>query len=92
MRRILFLSAVSTALLLVAACSEPAPVVIGCPDLHAWTLAEQLEMKRELAALPSDDGAPIMGAVMQDYIRMRDQARACKAPPPPAHSSWWTFG
>lgn len=92
MQRVLFLSAISAALLLVAACSAPAPIVIGCPTLHPWTAAEQAEMKRELHALPSNGGDPVMIAVMRDYIRMRDEARACLPPPPPKKSGFWPFG
>jgi len=62
------------ALAMVAACAPPAAVVVGCPAVKPWSAAEQDEMRRELDAMAAD---AILVAVMSDYVRMRDEARAC---------------
>ena len=64
--------------LALAACSAPAPVVVACPALKPWTLAEQQGLKRALAALAPDS---ILRAAIYDYERMRDEARACRPAP-----------
>ncbi|HXQ67986.1 MAG TPA: hypothetical protein VN980_15550 [Alphaproteobacteria bacterium] len=74
------------ALAMCAACAPPAPVVIGCPAVKPWSTAEQSEMRRELDAMAAD---AILIAVMSDYVRMRDEARACFPAPKP--NSIWPF-
>jgi len=74
------------ALAMLAACAPPAPVVMGCPAVKPWSAAEQSEMRRELDAMAAD---AILIAVMSDYVRMRDEARACF--PAPKLSGLWPF-
>ena len=61
--------------LALTGCSTPAPVVVGCPPVKAWTLAEQQALKQALAALAPDS---ILRPAIYDYERMRDAARACR--------------
>lgn len=74
------------ALAMCAACAPPAAVVVGCPAVKPWSAAEQNEMRRELDAMAAD---AILIAVMSDYVRMRDEARACF--PAPKQSGSWPF-
>ncbi len=74
------------ALAMCAACVPPAPVVMGCPAVKPWSAAEQSEMRRELDAMAAD---AILIAVMSDYVRMRDEARACFSAP--KQSGLWPF-
>ena len=74
------------ALAMLAACAPPAAVVVGCPAVKPWSAAEQNEMRRELDAMAAD---AILVAVMSDYVRMRDEARACFLAP--KQKSSWPF-
>jgi len=74
------------ALVALAACAAPAPVVVGCPALKSWSRDEQQQLKRALAALPAGS---ILRPAIFDYARMRDEARACR--PPPKRASPWRF-
>jgi hypothetical protein len=74
------------ALLALTACAAPAPVVMGCPAVKPWSAAEQNEMRRELDAMAAD---AILIAAMSDYVRMRDEARACRPAQKP--KSGWPF-
>ncbi|HWU27148.1 MAG TPA: hypothetical protein VN154_12185 [Rhizomicrobium sp.] len=47
-----------------------------CPELMAWSLPEQAELSREYDALKP--GA-LLRKAFQDYLAMRDEARACAA-------------
>ncbi|MCC5983890.1 MAG: hypothetical protein JJU42_05955 [Rhodobacteraceae bacterium] len=71
----------AAATLLLSACatagSDPAPG--ACPPVVGYAPAEQLQVAREIAALP--EGA-LLPAWLADYAVLRDQARACRAPGP----------
>lgn len=59
--------------LLLAGCNHP--VVTGCPPVAEYPKAFQNRAADDLAALPAD--SPLR-RMMDDYKRMRDQARACR--------------
>lgn len=71
------------AAVVVAACTpapQPGPVVVA-PAVAPWTCAEQRQAAAELKALPA--GA-VVGRMMGDYGRMRDESRAALGLPKPA--------
>jgi len=55
--------------------SDPPPG--ACPPVVAYSLAEQMRVAEEIAALPEE--AQIV-AWLADYAVLRDQARACRSP------------
>ncbi len=59
--------------LLLAACTSP--VVVGCPPVPEYPPTFQTRAAGELAALPADAA---LRRMVDDYKRMRDQARACR--------------
>lgn len=50
-------------------------MVIGCPPVPEYPPAFQTRAADELAALPADAA---LRRMVDDYKRMRDQARACR--------------
>jgi hypothetical protein len=60
--------------LLLAACNQP--VVIGCPPVAEYPDAFQIAAADELAGLPAL--SPVR-RMMDDYKKMRDQARKCRS-------------
>ncbi len=59
--------------LLLAGCNQP--VVTGCSPVPDYPKAFQTQAANELAALPADAA---LRRMMDDYKKMRDQARACR--------------
>jgi len=60
------------ALLALSACTNP--VVVGCPKPAEYPREFQAAILSEVALLP--EASPLKRA-MQDYLKLRDQARAC---------------
>lgn len=59
-----------------SAAPAPAPIIHACPAVRTITPAEQKRIATAIAAEPADSPIPV---AMQDYVKMRDEARACAA-------------
>lgn len=62
---------------LLSACNpeQAERIVVRCGHLAGMTSAEQLRAAAELRRLPA--GSVIAETIVPDWIRMRDEARAC---------------
>lgn len=63
-------------LLLITSCASPSPVVNTCITIKTYTPEQQSEILKAEKAVSPD--SPLISP-LQDWVRMRDQARACAA-------------
>lgn len=66
-------------LLTAGMCATPGPVTTACLPLAPISKADQAAIAAQLATMPDDDA---MVRAINDWIRMRDADRACKAAKP----------
>lgn len=62
-------------LLVIGACAAQHEITVNCPSIKKWNSKEQGDIYQAEHALP--DNSPLLPLLM-DYIRMRDEAQACK--------------
>jgi hypothetical protein len=64
--------------LVLFACEPTAtpPVIVGCPNVPTWSRAFQRQLAGEIAGAKPGSAT---GQAMREHIRLRDQARRCRA-------------